>query len=93
MTDEPLTGERRDSIIERLAHEVVKRGLAVPATLFLELHAPLHGLASHSVVFLGPLAASFFGWRRVEEARQLLATRDNVDRLVDRIEQLSQRST
>ena len=75
--------------IERLATEVAKRGLFVPAILFLEMHRPLAFLSSQALLlgsgFLGPI----FGVGNLQRVYRLLQSSENVERLIQRIEELS----
>jgi hypothetical protein len=77
------------AFLERLAVRVVALGLAAPALLALDGTAPLAGLAGHAGVFLQPLAAALFGASDVERIGRLLARRDTVARLADRVATLA----
>lgn len=83
-----LTEEQRDAILERIAQGIVRRGMAAPAVLFLELNKPLSFVASQSLIVLTPFLAPFVGIENVHRFSQLLEKRENVERLIDRIEQL-----
>ncbi len=86
--DDELTDEQRDAILERIAQGIVRRGMAAPAVLFLELNKPLSFVASQSLVVLTPFLAPFVGVENVHRYSRLLEKRENVERLIDRIEQL-----
>jgi len=86
--DDELTDEQRDAILERIAQGIVRRGMAAPAVLFLELNKPLSFVASQSLVVLTPFLAPFVGVENVHRYGRLLEKRENVERLIDRIEQL-----
>lgn len=91
--DAELTEEERDSLIERLAKRVVQYDLRVPAILFLEMHRPFAYLAGQSLLlgsgFLGPL----FGPQNIQQMAKLFEKRENVDRLIERIEGLDMART
>ena len=87
-----LTPERRDQIVEAFARAVVRRRLEAPAILFLELHRPLTTLASACVTFSQPTLGALFGFRRMTEWASLLDDRENIEILVRRIEELSNRA-
>ena len=79
-----------DALIEDVAKWVVGRRLETPAVLFLETHKPLSFLASQSVLVGTPLLAPLLGLERMEQYHLLLEKSENVDRLIDRIEELSE---
>lgn len=83
-----LTEEQRNAILERIAQEVVRRGMSAPAVLFLELNKPLSFIASQSLIVLTPFLAPLVGLDKVHRYSQLLEKRENVERLIERIEQL-----
>ena len=84
-----LTAERRDEMIEKTAHAVVKRRLESPAVALLEMHKPLAMLGSNLVMLFTPLAAPFITWKRCDELAFFLMDRDNVEKLAARIEELA----
>ena len=86
--DAELPAERRDALIEKAARFVDRRGLHVPAILFLEMHKPLTYIASQFLVLGSGFIAPFFGPQNVQQVAKLLEKRDNVERLVRRIEDL-----
>ena len=87
---EPLSEEQKTQLIDALAQQVVKRGLSVPAVLFLELHKPFAFIGSQAGIVFSPFLAPFFGFDRVDQYTQLLSERENWERLVERIEELSE---
>jgi acyl-CoA reductase-like NAD-dependent aldehyde dehydrogenase len=87
--NEDLTPEERDALIEKIADGVVKRGMATPAVLFLEMHKPLSFAASQSLIVTSPLIGPFVGVERLQAAAQVLKDRDNIERLICRIEDLA----
>ncbi|MFN7019283.1 MAG: hypothetical protein ACK4RG_08455, partial [Fimbriimonadales bacterium] len=70
--------------------QIVHRGLSAPAVLFLELHKPFAFIGSQAGVVFAPFLAPFFGFERVDIYTQLLSERENWDRLIERIEELSE---
>jgi hypothetical protein len=89
---EPLSEEQKAQLIDALAQQVVKRGLSVPAVLFLELHKPFAFIGSQAGIVFSPFLAPFFGFDRVDDYTQLLSERENWERLVERIEELAEES-
>lgn len=86
---EPLPEEERDAMIEKIAMDIHRRGLETPAILFLEMHKPLSFFASQTLIVTTPLIAPIVGFDRVRNAANLLESRDNVELLIRRIEELA----
>jgi len=84
-----LSDEERDEVIEKVAKTVVKRGMETPAILFLEMHKPVSFFASQSLVVVSPFAGPFIGMDNVQVASKLMEKRENVERLIQRIEELA----
>ena len=87
-----MSPERRDEIIDYLAQNVVRRKLQTPAIFFLELNKPMSTVASSMITFAQPTVGAFFGFKRMAEWAALLNERENVERLIQRIESLTGRS-
>lgn len=87
--EEPISDEERDRVLEKIANQVVGRGLETPAILFLEMHKPLTFMASQGLVVTSPLLAPLIGFERVHTVSRLLEDRNNVERLIRRIEDLT----
>jgi hypothetical protein len=86
--EDELSDQERDAILERIAQGIVSRGMAAPAVLFLEINKPLSFVASQSLIVLTPFLAPFVGIENVHRYSRLLEKRENVERLIERIEQL-----
>ena len=84
-----VTPEERDRILDRVALEVTRRRLEVPAVLALELHRPLTFLGSQALIVFTPLLGPAFGLENLQKVSKLLEDRANLDRLMDRIEDLA----
>lgn len=56
--DEPPTAAQLE-LADKLCHEVVRRGLAIPALVFLEMSRPLNRLSSQAIHFLAPMLGMF----------------------------------
>ena len=78
-----------DPLLEQAAVEVVKRRLETPTILLLEMHRPLTFLGSQALVVFTPMLAPAFGVERLERIAALLEDRRNLDRLLERIEELA----
>jgi hypothetical protein len=84
-TDEPLSSEET-ALLERLAEAVVARGMAAPATMFLESLGPMNFLGSQALHFFTPILEVVFPHRDVERVARLLEKRQTLGRLTILIE-------
>ncbi|MFY4728191.1 hypothetical protein [Nitrospira sp. BLG_2] len=73
-------------LLERIAEVVVKRGMAAPATMFLESIGPMNFLGSQALHFITPIIDCAFNVKEVEQVARLLELRDTVSRLIAVIE-------
>jgi hypothetical protein len=73
-------------LLERIAEVVIKRGMAAPATMFLESMGPMNFLGSQALHFLIPIIECAFNTKEVEQVARLLERRDTVTRLITIIE-------
>ena len=92
MSEYELTPEEEEKLIGNIAKAVVDYGLEAPAIMFFEATKPLSFIASQlAIVALGPLQSLF----QVEAPKYtgLFMKKENVSRIVDRIEQLSKTTT
>ncbi len=78
-----------EQLLEMAAQVVVKRGMEVPAILFLEMHKPLANLIGHAVWVTLPVWALFFGVATTNALGALLSDPERIERLIQRIEELS----
>jgi hypothetical protein len=88
--DEPLTEEKKAEIVDKLATQVVKRGLSVPAVFFLEMHKPLCRVAANAAVMFSPFIIPFSGFALFDHYSQFLEERENIERLIRRIEEMTE---
>jgi hypothetical protein len=73
-------------LLERVADAVVRRGMAAPATVFLESIGPMNFLGSQALQFMAPLLDLAFSAKEVTEVARLLERRDSLSRLITLIE-------
>ena len=78
------------SAIDAAARAVVSRGMSAPAILLLESSKPVAFLGSQALHFLDPFVRSLFDAPRYEILARALEDRENVERLLVRIEQLEE---
>lgn len=83
---EPLTDEERDKLLDKAAHEILKRKLEMPAVLFLEMHKPLAYLGGHAALAFSPFLVPFLGFDNVNNYSRLFSDRENVERLMKILE-------
>jgi hypothetical protein len=83
--NQPLTIEDVQ-LLERIAEVIVKRGMAAPATMFLESIGPMNFLGSQALHFVTPIIDCAFNVKEVEQVARLLERRDTVSRLIAIIE-------
>ncbi|MBH0190375.1 MAG: hypothetical protein HP492_01110 [Nitrospira sp.] len=72
--------------MERVADVIVKRGMAAPATVFLESMGPMNFLGSQALHFFTPIIECAFNVKEVEQVARLLERRDSIPRLIAIIE-------
>jgi hypothetical protein len=73
-------------LLERIAEVIVKRGMAAPATMFLESMGPMNFLGSQALHFITPIIDCVLSAKEVEQVARLLECRDTVTRLIAIIE-------
>jgi hypothetical protein len=84
------------ALLDRIAAEVVRRGMVTPAVFFIELNRPLSFLAGQAAHVLFPFLAPLLGVSLARQLAELLEDPANVDRLLGKIERTAvsdQRST
>lgn len=89
--DEPLPADERETLLNRFADAVVKRGLETPAVMALEMHRPIAFLASQSLIVLTPMLGPLIGLERMQTISRLLREPGGVEALIRRIEERSER--
>jgi len=82
---QPLSAEDL-GLMERMADAIVKRGMAAPATVFLESMGPMNFLGSQALHFFTPIIEFAIDAREVERVARLLERRDTISRLLSIIE-------
>ncbi len=88
MSEFDLTEEEEKKLINNIAKLIVDKGLEAPAIMFLEVTRPLSFVASQlAIVALGPLQWLF----ELEGPKYtgLFMKKENVSRIIERIEELS----
>lgn len=74
------------ALLERVADAVIARGMAAPATVFLESAGPMNFLGSQALHFLTPILDLACKTSEIEHVARLLERRDAIPRLIALIE-------
>jgi hypothetical protein len=84
-----LSDVRRDELVERWATRITDRGLGPTAVFLLEAHKPLAGISAQLLLGFRPIVEVLLRVNATELAA-FVRYRDNIERLVLRIEELDQ---
>ncbi len=74
------------ALLERVAEAIVARGMAAPATLFLESMGPMNFLGSQALHVLSPIIECALSGTELTQIARLLERRDSIPRLMTLIE-------
>ena len=74
------------ALMERIADVLVRRGMAAPATVFLESMGPMNFLGSQALHFFTPIIDCAFNAKEVEQVARLLERRETIPQLIAVIE-------
>lgn len=86
-----LTPQQEEELIEKLAQFIVKRKMETPAILFLETLKPLSFVGSTlTMIYVAPFL-DIYGMN-INQYTMLFQKRENVERLLQRIEALIEES-
>ena len=66
------------ALLERVAQAIVTRGMASPATLFLESMGPMNFLGSQALHFLSPIIECAMSGTELSQVARLLERRDQL---------------
>lgn len=69
-------------MISKIAGEIKKRKLEVPSVFFLEMHKPVSGIASQSMIVFSPFLAPFLGMKNVHDYSRLASSRASIEKLI-----------
>lgn len=87
--DGDTTPEELAGMVDELARKVIGRRMETTAILFLEMHKPIAFLAGQSMIVASPFLVPLFGPEGVRKYSQVLGSRESVELLIRRIEQLA----
>lgn len=86
---EEMTPEEEQALIDKLTHEITRRGLEVPATFFLEMHKPVSRIAGQGMIAFGPFLAPFIGMSNLHDYSRFAMRSGSVERLLQNLESRS----
>ncbi|NIA22630.1 MAG: hypothetical protein GWP03_00455 [Proteobacteria bacterium] len=82
----------KEEIINKIAKEIVDRRLTVPALLFGETIKPINRIAGQVSIFFEPFVQTIFPIKYYREATIVLSDRVYFEKLLTKIEELSQKT-
>lgn len=85
----PPTPEQR-ALLDRLAREIVRREMATPALLFLEMARPVNYLGAQALHYFAPLVTTLVDAGSYEQFAEFLARRDAIEILISAISEQQQ---
>jgi hypothetical protein len=80
------------ALVERLAREVVRRGMTVPALAFLEMSQPLNYVTAQAIHFFTPMIGAVANTDAHRQFADLLEHRGSIEYICQAIERASQQS-
>lgn len=75
-------------MIDRAAEAIHRRKMEMPAILALEMHKPLSFVGSQAALVFSPFLVPIFGYDKVNDFSRLFSKRENIERLLDRLDRL-----
>jgi uncharacterized protein (DUF1778 family) len=81
-----LTEEETEALIEKAANEISRRNLQTPVILALEMHKPLANVGGQAAIVFAPFMVPILGFDFVNDYSRLLSNKENVERLIRRLE-------
>jgi hypothetical protein len=87
-----ISEERKEEIIKKIATEIVQRRLTVPALMFGESIKPINRIIGQVSIFFEPIIQTVLPMSMYREATILFSDRDYFEKLLIKIEELSQKT-
>ncbi len=82
---EPVSNVDHSELIKEVAVKIVRRRMAVPATLLIESFKPINRLAGQAILVVSPFLALFVSYEKTEQFCDMLQDRNNVEKLLNEI--------
>ena len=80
--------DEQEALLTKVATEIVRRRLTVPAILFLETYKPLNFIGSQMLIMLNPFVTSIFNTAEYQKFALIIEKDANVELLTQLIEKL-----
>lgn len=84
--------ESQKAVVDRLCRQVVERGLATPALVFLESVRPLNYVTSQTLQFFAPVLSAVADGRACQDLADFLEHRGSIDYFCRRLEEIQKNS-
>ncbi len=81
-----LTEEETEALLDKAAFEISRRKMNLPAILLFEMHKPLSFVGANAAVAFSPFLVPILGYDAVNDYSRLFASRENVEKLLVRLE-------
>ena len=91
--DAVVPNDVQRGVVDRLAHEIVRRRLTTPALVVLETCGPLNFVSAQALHYFQPFISSFGEVKAYDEFARFLEQRGSVDYIRDRIDSLERECT
>ena len=88
LTLDEIPQDEQEALLKKIAEQIVKRRLTVPAILFLEICKPLNFLGSQILIALNPFVGSIFNTAEYQKFALIIEKDANVELLTQLIEKL-----
>lgn len=88
LTLDEIPLDEQQTLLEKVAKQIVKRRLTVPAILFLEVCKPLNFLGSQALIAFNPFVGSIFNTAEYQKFALVIEKDANVELLIRLIEGL-----
>ncbi|MEN3044293.1 MAG: hypothetical protein ABDH37_03635 [Candidatus Hydrothermales bacterium] len=85
-----LNSQNYDELIDRIARRICDLKLETIFIIILESAKPLSFIASSILVAFEPLINSFFSFKDYKKFYEMLENRENIEKLIRKIEEYSQ---
>ena len=86
--EENILSEEELAVLEKLAKFTIRKGMTVPAIMFLESVKPLNFIGSQTMVFFEPMIQAVFSIRDYNTLQTALEKRETLEILIRKIEEL-----
>jgi len=83
--EEPTEAET-EKALDEAADSILKRKLEAPAIFALEMHKPIAPFLGYGALAMAPFLVPFFGFDTVNDYSRVFSKRQNVERLIRRLE-------